>query len=35
LKAFFYFGIAMYKQGEFVLAISAYEKAERIDRKDA
>ena len=29
-KAFFYYGISMYKQSEYVLAIAAFEKAERI-----
>ena len=34
-KAFFYYGVAMYKQGEYVLAIAAFEKAERINEDDA
>mgnify|MGYP000968151965 CR=1 FL=1 len=34
-QAFFYYGIAMYKLGEYVLAIAAFEKAERIDNNDA
>ena len=34
-KAFFYYGIAMYKQGEYVLAIAAFEKSERINEDDA
>lgn len=34
-KAFFYYGIAMYKQCEYVLAIAAFEKSERIQDDDA
>ena len=34
-KAFFYYGIAMYKQGEHVLAIASFEKSERIYEDDA
>ena len=33
--AFFYYGIAMYKQGEYVLAIAAFEKSERINDENA
>ena len=34
-KAFFYYGIAMYKNREYVLAIAAFEKSERIYEDDA
>ena len=34
-KSFFYYGIAMYKQTNYVLAIAAFEKAERIYEDDA
>ena len=34
-KAFFYFGISMYKQEQYVLAIAAFEKSERIYEDDA
>ena len=34
-KAFFYFGIARYKQGDYVLAIAAFENSERIYEDDA
>lgn len=34
-KAFFYFGIGMYKTSKFVLAIAAFEKAEHIFEDDA
>ena len=34
-KAFFYYGIAMYKQNSYVLAIAAFEKSERIYADDA
>ena len=33
--AFFYYGIAMYKQSEYVLAIAAFEKSERINDENA
>jgi hypothetical protein len=34
-KAFFYFGIAMYKQLKFEMAILAFLKAEQINQNDA
>ena len=34
-KAFFYYGIAMYKQANFVLAVAAFEKSERIYEDDS
>ena len=34
-KAFFYYGVAMYKQGKFVLAIASFEKSEKINSLDA
>lgn len=34
-RAFFYYGIAMYKQGDYVKAITAFEKAEMGDPKNA
>ena len=35
MESFFYYGIAMYKQGSYVLAIAAFEKSERIYEDDA
>ena len=34
-KAFFYYGVSMYTQGKFVLAIAAFEKSEKINSNDA
>ena len=34
-KAFFYYGVSMFKQGKYLVAVAAFEKAEKVNQEDA